>query len=192
MQEKLDSIGSLKKMVRTYKESKHSGLLSVKVDGNDYLVKIYFELGMIVGMSMGALKNESCLNELNKCKLVNATFIKNCKVPSFTTVGKVEINHKLEEFFGFSPVTGLPTPGKETHAINTSIEHLQQLEKDVTEILGPISKLLIDSIYADIGYSHDKEMSPLLYSQLIDRLKRELPSEHQSVFAAKYTIEPMF
>jgi hypothetical protein len=86
----------------------------------------------------------------------------------------------------------LPTPGKETHAINTSIEHLQQLEKDVTEILGPISKLLIDSIYADIGYSHDKEMSPLLYSQLIDRLKRELPSEHQSIFAAKYTIEPMF
>jgi len=181
----------LKKMLFPYKENTQSGLLSVKVEGNDHLVKIYIEYGIIVGMSMGALKNELCLDALKNCKPVDATFIKDCKAPSFTASGKTETNNKLEEFFGFSSSLGLQKSEKELHATNVSIKHLQKLEQDVTDILGPITKILIDSIYAEIGYSKDKEMSAFLYKQLIDKIKKELPREQYSAFLEKYMIKPI-
>ena len=55
----------------------------MQVEGYEHLVKIYFELGMVVGLSMGNLKNESCLDTLTQCKPLSATFMKGYKTPDF-------------------------------------------------------------------------------------------------------------
>jgi hypothetical protein len=187
MQSKSENIMSLKKMVWPYKEKRESGLLSVKVEGYEHLVNIYFELGMVVGLSMGNMKNESCLDTLTQCKPLAATFIKGYKAPDFV-VAKREEAGKLEELFALYPVTGGKTTGENASTVSVSASNILKLEKDFIDIIGPIGKMLIDTFYADNGYSRGQDMPSSLYSQLIEKLKEELPSQHQPTFAAKYAI----
>jgi hypothetical protein len=79
---------NIKKLLSQYKHKKDSGLLSVKVAGNEHLLKIYFELGMVVGLSIGTLKNEACFDILTECKPLEASFIKGCRTPDGATAKK--------------------------------------------------------------------------------------------------------
>jgi hypothetical protein len=185
MQPKSENIMSLKKMVWPYKEKRESGLLSVRVEGYEHLVNIYFELGMVVGLSMGNLKNESCLDTLTQCKPLGATFIKGYKAPDFV-VAKREEAGKLEELFALYPVTGGKISGESVPVVSAA--NILKLEKDFIDIIGPIGKMLIDAFYSDNSYSRGQDMPSSLYSLLIEKLKEELPSQHQPTFAAKYAI----
>lgn len=188
MQAKSDHIMSLKKIVWPYKEKKDSGLLSVMVEGQEHLVKIYFELGMVVGLSMGTLKNEACLNILSQCKPVKATFMKGYKAPDFVVTDNA-MDSKLEELFAAYPVTGGTTaPGNDAQTVAVSADHIRKLEDDFINIIGPIGRMIIDAAYSEIGYSHGKDMPSPVYTKLIDRLKVALPSQHQPTFTAKYAM----
>jgi hypothetical protein len=187
MQSESENIMSLKKMVWPYKEKKESGLLSVKVAGYEHLVNIYFELGMVIGLSMGNMKNESCLDVLTQCKPLGATFIKGYKAPDFVVARKEEAG-KLEELLALYPVTGGKTTGEQSPSIRVSADNIQKLEQDFIDIIGPIGKMLIETFYTENGYTRGQDMPALLYSLLIEKLKEALPSQHQPTFAVKYAI----
>jgi len=187
MEAQSENIMGLKKLVRPYKEKKDSGLLSVKVEGHDHLLKIYFELGMVAGLSIGTLKNEACFDMLSKCRPLEATFMKGFKTPDFVA-NKSEINNKLEELFASYPVTGGTSAGKGTHTVNVKADDLVKLENDFVNIMGPIGKMVLDTIYSDIGYSRGTDMPSSLYSQLFDKLNEELPDQHRASFAATYAM----
>jgi hypothetical protein len=138
MEAKSENIMSLKKLVSPYKEKRDSGLLSVKVEGHEHLLKIYFELGMVAGLSIGTLKNEACFNMLGTCKPVGATFMKGYKTPDFVTADKNEINNKFEELFASYPITGGMTTGTDSHAVKVRADDIRKLEDDFINIIGPI------------------------------------------------------
>jgi hypothetical protein len=188
MQSKSANIMSLKKLVSQYKEKKDSGLLSVKVEGQEHLLKIYFELGMVVGLSLGTLKNDACIDILGTCNPIDSAFIKGYKTPDFVVAEKDEINNKLEGLFASYPVTGGMTTDNGTHTVKVKADDLIKLETDFINIIGPIGKMLVDTIYSEIGYSRGTDMPSPLYSQLIDKLKESIPEQHHATFAAKYAI----
>ena len=171
MNEKSENIVSLKKLIRPYRENMESGLLSIKVDGNEHLLNIYFELGMIAGLSVGSLKNVSCIDSISQCKPLGATFMKGFKAPGFVVATKDEAK-KLEELFAEYSVV--------------SAENIDKLEKNFIDIIGPIGKMLIDSFYSEVGYLRGQDMPSLLYIQMVGKLKEELPIEDQTTFAEKY------
>jgi hypothetical protein len=175
MKENSENIVSFKKLVWPYREKRQSGLLSIKVDGNEHLLNIYFELGMIVGLSVGSLKNVSCIDSISQCKPLGATFMKGCKAPDFMVATKDEAK-KLEELFAVYSVV--------------SAGNIAKLEKNFIDIIGPIGKMLIDSFYSDVGYRRGQDMPSLLYIQMIGKLKEELPIEDQTTFAARYAFGP--
>lgn len=180
---------NLKKLVSLYKEKNDTGLLSIKVEGNEHLVKIYFELGLVVGLSIGTLKNDACLNILGKCKPTDATFMKGYKQPDFAAAGKAEIDGKLEGLLASYPVTGgAAIAGGSAHTVSVKAADLHKLEEDFINFFGPIGKMIVDTVYAELGYNRGNDMPSPQYSLLIDRLKGELPAEHQSSFAAKFAI----
>ncbi len=183
-----DNIMNLKKIVWPYKEEKNSGLLSVKVEGHEHLLNIYFELGMIVGLSMGTLKNEACLNALGTCHPMNATFLKGFKTPNFVSKDNASIDNKFEELFASYPVTGSTTTGNDAHTVTVSATDLRTLEDEFINIMGPIGKMILDTTYSELGYRLGMDMHTSLFSRLIDRLKGELPSQHRSTFIAKYAM----
>jgi hypothetical protein len=179
----------LKKLIKPYKEKKDSGLLSVKVEGSEHLVKIYFELGMIAGLSIGTLKNEDCFNILCDCRPMEASFIKGYKTPDFVSADKATINDKFEQLLSSSyPVTGASLSAEERPQRVVSAESLLKLEEDFINVIGPIGRMIIDTAYIDLGYSRGKDMPSSLYSRFIERLRGELPDQHQRTFAVKYAI----
>lgn len=172
-----------------YRVKRETGLLSVMLEGQQHLVKIYFEHGLVVGLSMGNVKNDACLELLVKCKPLSTTFINNYKVTDSIIAAKEEAA-RLDEFFTLKPGTGSKTFEVRSAAtvVNISSDNLVRLEKDYIDMLGPIGKMMIDSFYADSGYKRGQEMPVPLYSQLIERLREELPAEYQLSFGAKYAI----
>lgn len=189
MQSDSENIMNLQNLISPYKAKGDTGLLSIKVEGNEHLVKIYFNLGMVVGLSIGTLKNEACLNILGKCKPMNATFMKGYKTPDSVATDKAEIDSKLEGLFASYPVTGGTTiAGSDAQTVAVRANDLLKLEADFINIIGPIGKMIVDNVYSEIGYSRGNDMPSPLYSRLIDRLKGELPSQHQPTFAAKFAI----
>jgi|GEM_PF-2128056 hypothetical protein len=186
MEAKSGNIMSLKNIVWPYREKKDSGLLSVKVEGHEHLLKIYFELGMIVGLSIGALKNEACLDILSSCNPMNATFMKGFKTPDFITSDHASIDNKLKEVFAAYPVTGSTTTGNDAQTVSANDIH--RLADEFINIMGPIGKMILDTTYLDFGYLRGTDMPSSLYSLMIDRLKDELPSQHKPTFIAKYAM----
>jgi hypothetical protein len=187
MQSKPENIMILNRLIWPYKARRESGLLSVKVDGYEHLVKIYFELGMVVGLSMGIMKNEACLEILSQCRPLSSTFIKDYKTPAFAVADK-EAAGRLEDLFTIYPVTGTKSDSKTASLASVSSDNLLKLETDYIDMIGPIGKMLVDSFYNDCGYKRGQDMPALIYTQLIERLKEELPDEYQTSFAAKYAI----
>lgn len=177
-------------MISRYRDKKDSGLLSVKIEGQEHLLKIYFDLGMIVGLSMGALKNEECLDVLAQCKPVNSAFINGYRSPDSVVADKEGINSKLEGLFGLYPVTGGSTSmaSNGTKIMNVLADNVTKLRTDFINIMGPVGKMIIDTLYQEIGYDPGNGMPAEQYSTLIDRLKEAMPAEYQDSFAAKYAI----
>ena len=187
MRPDFENIRRLNILAWPYKEKKESGLLSVKVEGYEHLVKIYFELGTVVGLSMGLMKNESCLDALILCKPLGSSFIKGFKAPEAVIAGKEDAG-KLEELFALYPVTGGITDGGKAPAVSVSADNILKLEKDFIDIMGPVGRMLIDAFYSEYSYKHGQDMPVPLYGQLLEKLRAELPGQHQSAFAAKNAI----
>ena len=185
-----DNIMSLVKLVLPYKQKKDSGLLTVKVEGYDNLLKIYFHLGMVAGLSIGTLKNEDCFKVLDKCKPVGATFMKGYKAPDFVAADNKEINNRFDQLIASYPVTGGTSTGAGAAAQTKLVkaDDLLKLEHDVIDIMGPVGKMIIENLYAELGYKQGTDMTSPVYSQLLDKIREELPSQHQSTFSAKYAI----
>jgi hypothetical protein len=185
-----ENIMSLKNLIKPYRAKRDTGLLSVKVEGNEHLVKIYFELGMVAGLTIGTLKNEACFNILGTCTPLGSTFLKGYKTPDFAASDHDAIDAKLEELFASYPVTGAMKSDANNEQIEKRVkaDNLVKLESDFINYIGPIGRMIIDTAYAEIGYVRGKDISAVHYSLLIDRLQGELPDEHHSVFAAKYAM----
>jgi hypothetical protein len=187
MRPEFENIRRLNILAWPYKEKRESGLLSVKVEGYEHLVKIYFELGTVVGLSMGNMKNESCLDVLTRCNPLGSSFIKGYKVPD-SAVAEKDAAARLEELFALYPVTGAKTAGESAPAVSVSADNILKLEKDFIEIIGPIGRMFIDAFYSEYGYRRGQDMPAPLYSQLFETLRTELPDQYQPAFAAKNAI----
>jgi len=184
-----DNIMSLIKLVLPYKQKKDSGLLTIKVEGYENLLKIYFELGMVAGLSIGTLKNEDCFNMLGKCRPIGATFMKGYKAPDLVAADKKEINNKFDQLIASYPITGGTSTGTgASKVVHVRADDLLKLENDVINIMGPVGKMILETLYAELGYTRGVDMPSPMYSQLLDKIKGELPSQHQPTFAAKYAI----
>jgi hypothetical protein len=183
-----DTNMNLKKIIWPYKEKKNSGLLSVKVEGQEHLLNIYFNLGIIVGLSMGTLKNEACLDILSNCHPMNAIFMQGYKTPNFVTVDNASINNKLEVLFAAYPITGSTKTGSDAQTVSVSATDLHKLEDEFIDIMGPIGRMILNTSYLELGYHLGTDMPSSMFSRLIDGLRGELPSQHQSTFTAKYAM----
>jgi len=188
METESDNIMSLIKLVLPYKQKKDSGLLTVKVEGYENLLKIYFDLGVVAGLSIGTLKNEDCFNMLGKCKPIGATFMKGYKAPDFV-VADNQINSKFDQLFASYPVMGGTSTGTGAEqAVHVKADDLLKLENDFISIMGPVGKMILETLYTEMGYTRGTDMPSPVYSNLLDKIKGELPSQHQPTFAAKYAI----
>ena len=184
-----DNIMSLIQLVLPYKQKKDSGLLTVKVEGYENLLKIYFELGMVAGLSIGTLKNEDCFNVLGKCKPIGSTFMKGYKKPDIFAGDNKEINSKFDQLIASYPVTGGTSTGMgAAQMVHVRADDLLKLENDVINIMGPVGKMILENLYSELSYTRGTDMPSPVYSQLLDKIKGELPSQHQPTFAAKYAI----
>lgn len=162
-------------------------MLSVKVEGNEHLLKVYFDLGMVVGLSIGTIKNEDCFNFLATCKPMEASFIKGCKTPDTIAGHKEEINSRLDGFLATYPIiNSMAEKGSSERRVGS--DAVRNLESAFIDLIGPLGKMLVESAYADIDYRPGTDMSTGQYSMLIDKLREALPPEHRSTFAAKYAM----
>ncbi|HTG00654.1 MAG TPA: hypothetical protein VK654_08720 [Nitrospirota bacterium] len=161
-------------------------MLSIKVEGNEHLLKVYFDLGMVIGLSLGTLKNEDCFNFLAKCKPLEASFFKGYKIPETIAGSKENINSRLDSFLEPSS-TGAGTNSSGTERMINAAA-VQKLEAAFIDLIGPLGKMLIKTAFADLDYAPGADMSIGQYGKLIDRLRESLPQEHQASFAAKYAM----
>lgn len=177
---------NLTDIFKKYIRTKDSGLLSIKIEGDNHLLKLYFERGEVVSISLGGCKNEECLKKMNKVIPVEYSFIKGVKPPAKTDLPLTE---RLMELSGIS----IPELGSEllSTGIDTAIlpQTVTALEEEFIDMIGPIGKMIMDNTFSEISYRRGNSMSVGDYSILLDTLVKELPSRQRSMFSEKYRKE---
>jgi hypothetical protein len=177
---------NLTDIFKKYIRTKDSGLLSIKIEGNNHLLKVYFERGEVVSISLGGCKNEECLKKINRIIPVEYFFIKGVKPPAKTDLPLTE---RLME------LSGITIPGSVSEVLSmgmdTSIrpQTVTALEEEFIDMIGPIGKMIIDNTFSEISYRRGNQMSVGDYSILLDTLVNELPGRQRTMFSEKYRNE---
>lgn len=177
---------NLTDIFKKYIRTKDSGLLSIKIEGDNHLLKLYFERGEVVSISLGGCKNDECLKKMNRVIPVEYSFIKGVKPPAKTDLPLTE---RLMELLGIAnagPVSGIQSQG-----IDTSIQPqtVTVLEEEFIDMIGPIGKMIIDNAFSEISYRRGNPMPEDDYSLLLETIVKELPASQRSMFSEKYRKE---
>ncbi len=177
---------NLSDIFRKYIRTKDSGLLSIKIEGDNHLLKIYFERGEVVSISLGGCKDEECLKRLNRVIPSEHFFIKGLKPP---TSAVIPLTEKIMELTGII----IPESGSETLHSDRNNNIIQpqivtDLEKGFIEMIGPIGKMIIDNVFSEISYTRGNPMPQGDYSHLLKALTKKLPVLQRALFSDKYRL----
>ncbi len=175
----------LSDIIKKYLRTKDSGLLSIKIEGDSHLLKIYFEHGEVVFLTHGICKNEDCLKKLSALVPVEHFFLRGVKSP---TTSKAPLTGRLIELTGMGDVelsveTMPPSPG-----LNIQPHRITAVEEEFIELIGPIGKMIVDNLFSEISYSRGNPMPSEDYSYFLASLIKELPAQQQSSFSGKNKI----
>ncbi len=173
----------LSPLIGKYLRSKDTGLLSIKIEGESYLLKICFDSGEIVSLSLGACKNEECLRRLDGVVPVEHSFLPGMKP---TTPAKAPLTEKVIAIVGTAGSETVAEPAPSRPAVAVQPQTVKALEEEFIELIGPIGKMLSDTVFAGLSYSRGNLMPLEDYSRLVDSLAKELPDQHQAPFVAKH------
>jgi hypothetical protein len=171
----------IKKHLRT----KASGLLSIRLEGESHLLKIYIEKGEIVSLSLGTYKNEDCLDKLDGVVPIEHFFVRGAKSP---IISSIPLTEKLTEL---SWMANSETNVKisSSHGVSIQPQIIASLEEEFIGIIGPIGRIFVDNIFSEISYSRGKPMSSEDYSYFLENIIKELPVNQQASFSEKYKKE---
>lgn len=172
---------NLSDIINIYIRTKDSGLLSIKAEGESFLLKIYFEAGEVVFLNLGTCKNEECFKKLESIVPLAHFFLRNMASP---TKSSTPLTEKLIAHTGMSDMkvdAGIPsTPG-----VNIQPHVITNVEEEFIDLIGPIGKMISDNIFSEISYRRGSPMPSEDYSHLLASLIKELPAEQQEAFRAK-------
>lgn len=174
---------NLPDILRKYLRIKDSGLLSIKLDGESHLLKIYLENGEVVSLSLGTCKNEECLKQLNNVTPLEHSFLKGVKPH---VQAKEPLTRKIFEIAGIADAEIKAKGTSDSSGISIQPQKVIAVEENVVEIIGPIGKIIVDKIFSKLSYSRGNTMSAEDYSYLLELLMKELPAEEQTSFIEKY------
>lgn len=173
---------NLSNIFKKHLKARDSGLLSIKIEGENHLLKIYLEKGEVVAISCGTYKNEDCLKKLNAIVPLEHFFLEGVKPP---ITSSIPLTDKLLEIIGAIDFKiNIETPSNT--GTNIQPETITALEEEFIDLIGPIGKVLIDNIFSEISYSRGEPMPLEYYSYLLESLIKELPSHLQTSFSEKY------
>lgn len=173
-------------ILKRYIRKNDSGLLSIKIEGDSHLLKIYFERGEVVSISLGGCKDEECLKRLNKVIPVEHSFIKGVKPPARADSPMTE---RLMELLGIPFFDSGPEARATGRDIAIQPQTVAAVEEDFIDTIGPIGKMIVDNIFSEISYRRGNPMAEGDYSIFLDTILKELPSRQRSLFNEKYRME---
>lgn len=160
-----------------------SGLLSIKIEGESHLLKVYFDRGEVTSISIGTCKNEECLKRLNNVIPIEYSFIKG--VPPPTRTG-LPLTEKIMELSGIAIAESSPELPSAAQGASIQPQMVADLEEGFVEMIGPIGRIIIDNVFSEISYKRGNPMLAEDYSYLLKTLIEELPVRQQTLFSEKY------
>ncbi|MBI5026452.1 MAG: hypothetical protein HZC12_06960 [Nitrospirae bacterium] len=166
-------------LIRRHAQKRETGMLSVKLEGQEHLLKIYLNDGEITFISLGHLRNEECIEKIGNTTSLGFNFIEGMKPPKTSPVpltekliGKADVATIMKEIVAGS--------------MTVSPQKVKALEEDFVDTIGPIGSMLINDIYKEISYHNGSSMSGDDYNYLMESLIRELPESKKEQFRSKY------
>ncbi|MCE5311875.1 MAG: hypothetical protein LLF86_01845 [Nitrospiraceae bacterium] len=170
-------------IIKKYYRTRETGLLSVKVDGQTHLLKIYFADGDIVHLSMGTCKNRDCFTKLTELVPVEHFFVKGVKAPGALAT---PITESLLNFLDINKESLDSAASRTSEGEMVQAANVNAAEKEFLDIIGPIGAVMLDSLYSRFSYKKGSPMAVDEFSLLIDSLSKELPAQYRPPFTQKY------
>jgi hypothetical protein len=175
--------------------ARDSGLLSVKLQGEAHLLKVYFDGGEVVALSLGMLKNDDCLARLAGAVILEHFFLPGAKSSAVATVpltdrlGAAASGARSDQSAGAPPAppaqAGRPSgPGAGAPDVAPTV--IVAVEDECIGVIGPIGTIIVENAMADLGYKRGANMPASSFNAFIEALALELPSAVQAAFRAKY------
>ncbi len=173
----------LSPLIGKYLRSKDTGLLAIKIEGESHLLKICFDGGEIVSLNLGACKNEECLRKLDGVVPVEHSFLPGMKP---TTPAQAPLTEKIIAIIGTAGSEAVAEPAPSRPGVAVQPQTVKAVEEEFIELIGPIGKMISDTVFAGLSYSRGNPMPFGDYSRLVDLFAKELPDQHQASFVAKH------
>ena len=174
---------NLSDIIARYMRLKDLGVLSVRIEGESHLLKIYIDAGGVSSLSLGACKNEECLKRMNGLTCLEHFFVKGVKSPA---PSKLPLTARLMELLGIddselSAETMPSNPG-----VNIQPLVITDVEEEIIDLIGPIGKMIVDNIFSEISYRRGNSMPSEDYYYLLESLIKELPVQQKTSFSEKF------
>jgi hypothetical protein len=170
-------------IIKRYLRIKDSGLLSIKVEGESHLLKIYLDNGEVVSLSLGSCKDDECLKRLEGLVPVEHFFMRGVRSPS---PSKVPLTERLAALTGTGDSESVAGPMTPIPGLNIKPETIAALEEEFIDLIGPIGRMMIENIFSELSYKRGNPMSSEDYSYLLESLIKELPAQQQALFGERY------
>lgn len=170
-------------IIKRYLRIKDSGLLSIKVEGESHLLKIYLDKGEVVSLSLGNCKDDECLKRLEGLVPVEHFFMRGVRSPS---PSKVPLTERLAALSGMGDSELIVETMPPSRGVDIPPEAITAMEEGFIELIGPIGRMMIDNVFSEVSYKRGNPMSSEDYSYLLESLIKELPAQQQALFSERY------
>lgn len=171
--------------------SGQTGLLSVKIEGENFLLKVYLESGKVVYVSIGEQKGQVCVEKIKSGKVVDHFFMSGVKPansePSSTAVSLndliPQISRQISASNAIAKIVSQSDAGG-TGMVGAKV--LSELEEAFIDIMGPIGVLILDDRYSVLSYARGGSMLSQNYHALLSFIVDELPEAKKAAFLEKF------
>ena len=159
-------------IIKQLMNSGQTGLLSVKIEDENFLLKVYLESGRVVYVSIGEQKGQACVENSEPSSIALAL---NDLIPQISR--QIAASNTIAKIVSQSADGGTGSVGAKV---------LSELEEAFIDIMGPIGVLILNDRYSGLSYVRGETMIAKNYHALLSFIVDELPEAKKAPFLEKF------
>jgi hypothetical protein len=178
-------------IIKQLMNSGQTGLLSVKIEDENFLLKVYLESGRVVYVSIGEQKGQACVEKIKNGKVVGHFFMAGAKPansePSSIALALNDLIPQISRQIAASnTIAKIVSQSADGGTGSVGAKVLSELEEAFIDIMGPIGVLILNDRYSGLSYVRGETMIAKNYHALLSFIVDELPEAKKAPFLEKF------
>lgn len=179
--------------IKEYLGQGKTGLLSMKLSGEQFLLKVYLRGGNLTSIALGAAVNQGFLQKHDGLGLtvLQHSFLPDIPDPH-PAADMGGITHIIEQYVNAGTQrpdrAAAPTVNnRASSAAHVEYGKVQETERHVIDCIGPIGAIIVSNILSELGVKRGSSLPAALYEQFYEAVVGKLPEDKRAAFRSAFS-----